>query len=83
MDGRRRARPPTTPILPTLAAVAADPFDVNRIVGTFTSFVNLAAAACVVVPCLPGVPAGLQLVAPAWHDDALADLAAEFEREAS
>ena len=73
---------PTTTILPTLAAVAADPFGVNRTVGTLTSFVNLAGATCIVVPGEPGVPAGLQLVAPAWHDDALADLAEDDERGA-
>ena len=66
---------PATPILPTLAAVAADPLGVNRTVGLFTSFVNLAGATCVVVPCAPGRPGGLQLVAEAWHDDELAAFA--------
>ena len=74
---------PTTPILPTLAAVARRPVRRQPDRRHADTFVNLADAACVVVPCEPGVPAGLQLVAPAWHDDALADLAAEFEREAS
>ena len=66
---------PATPILPTLAAVAADPLGVNRTVGLLTSFVNLAGATSVVVPCAPGRPGGLQLVAEAWHDDELAAFA--------
>ncbi|MCU1501803.1 MAG: allophanate hydrolase, partial [Ilumatobacteraceae bacterium] len=70
---------PTTPNLPTLDAVRSDPFGVNRITGLLTTFVNLADAACIVVPMQPDVPAGLQLVAPAWYDDELVALAGGFE----
>jgi allophanate hydrolase len=69
---------PTTAFLPTRAAVRADPIGVNRALGALTTFVNLADAACVVVPMEPGVPAGLQLVARAWRDDELAELAASY-----
>jgi allophanate hydrolase len=66
---------PTTPRLATVDEVRADPFGVNRQLGQLTTFVNLAGAACVVVPMEPDIPAGLQLVAPAWHDDELLRLA--------
>ena len=62
---------PTTLVLPTLDDVRADPVGVNRMVGRLTTFVNVADCACVVVPMESGVPAGLQLIAPAWHDDEL------------
>lgn len=62
---------PTTPRLATVEDVRADPVGVNSALGRLTSFVNLADAAAVVVPVGPGVPVGLQLVAPAWHDDEL------------
>jgi allophanate hydrolase len=65
---------PTTPNLPTIEDVRTDPIGVNRVIGLLTSFVNLADAACIVVPMQPGVPGGLQLVAPAWHDDDLVRL---------
>jgi allophanate hydrolase len=66
---------PTTPRLATVDEVRADPFGVNRQLGQLTTFVNLAGAACVVVPMEADIPAGLQLVAPAWHDDELLRLA--------
>ncbi|MFT3851938.1 MAG: allophanate hydrolase [Ilumatobacteraceae bacterium] len=69
---------PATPILPTRAAVAADPLGVNRTLGLFSTFVNLIGATAVVVPCEPGRPGGLQLVAEAWHDDELAALAGAY-----
>ena len=69
---------PTTSILPTVEAVAADPFGVNRVVGQLTTFVNLADCAAVVVPMQPRLPAGLQLVAPAWHDDELLALGGSY-----
>ncbi|MCU1503764.1 MAG: atzF, partial [Ilumatobacteraceae bacterium] len=71
---------PTTPNLPTLAQVRDDPIGVNRTVGQLTTFVNLADAACVVVPMEPGVPGGLQLVAAAWHDDELLRLGDSYLR---
>jgi allophanate hydrolase len=66
---------PTTPRLATVDQVRADPFGVNRQLGQLTTFVNLADAAAVVVPM---EPAGLQLVAAAWHDDELLRLGAGY-----
>jgi allophanate hydrolase len=75
---------PTTPGVATLEQVAADPTGANARLGTFTTFVNLLDLAAV---CLPlgvrpdGLPAGVQLVGPAWSDDALADTAAMLAGE--
>ena len=72
---------PTASILATLRAVRADPFGVNRTLGRLTSFVNLADAACVVVPFGDNIPAGLQLIAPAWHDEDLLALGQSYTDE--
>lgn len=75
---------PTTPGIATLADVAADPKGANERLGRLTTFVNLLDLACVAVPMgmrSDGVPGGLQLVGPAWSDDALAAAAAAFVDE--
>jgi allophanate hydrolase len=72
---------PTTPNHPTLAEVAADPVGVNARLGTYTNFVNLMDLCAIAVP---GKPAenerafGVQLIAPAFADDPLLDLAARW-----
>jgi allophanate hydrolase len=71
---------PTTVDLPTLTEVAADPIGRNEEVGRLTSFVNLLDQAAVVVPIATGVPAGLQLLARAWDDDLLVEIASAFEQ---
>jgi len=70
---------PTTPVLATLADVIRDPLGVNEALGRLTTFANLADTCAIVVPMRGGVPAGLQLIAPAWHDDDLVALAATYE----
>jgi allophanate hydrolase len=74
---------PTTPGPVTVAEVAADPVGVNERLGTFTTFVNLLDLAALAVPN-PGIgaPYGVQLIGPAWSDDALADAAAALVGEA-
>jgi allophanate hydrolase len=72
---------PTTPNHPTLAEVAADPFGVNARLGTYTNFVNLMDLCAVAMPgelCADGRPFGVQLIAPAFADDALLDLASRW-----
>lgn len=72
---------PTAPGIATLAEVAADPRGANERLGRYTTFVNLLDLAAVAVPMgrrPGGVPSGLQLIGPAWSDDALATLAARF-----
>ncbi|HEX3898409.1 MAG TPA: allophanate hydrolase [Mycobacteriales bacterium] len=72
---------PTTPNHPTLAEVAADPVGANARLGTYTNFVNLMDLGAIAVPGEPvadGRPFGVQLIAPAFADDALLDLAAAW-----
>jgi allophanate hydrolase len=75
---------PTTPGVATRADVAADPVGANARLGTFTTPANLLdlAVVCVPVGARPdGLPAGVQLIGPAWSDDALCDVAASLMGE--
>ena len=70
---------PTTPGTASLAEVAAEPISVNAWMGTFTTFTNLLDLAAIAVPVgarPDGLPFGVQLIGPAWSDEALADVAA-------
>ncbi|WP_326552224.1 allophanate hydrolase [Micromonospora sp. NBC_01813] len=72
---------PVTPGHPTLAEVAADPVGVNARLGRFTNFVNLLDLCAVAVPAgqrRDGLPFGVQLIAPAFADAPLLDLAAAW-----
>jgi allophanate hydrolase len=72
---------PVTPEHPTLAEVAADPVGVNSRLGRFTNFVNLLDLCAVAVPGgqrPDGLPFGVQLIAPAFADGPLLDLAARW-----
>ncbi len=69
---------PVTPGHPTHAEVDADPFGVNARLGTYTNFVNLLDLSAVAVPAGSrddGLPFGVQLIAPAFADGPLLDLA--------
>ena len=64
---------------PTHARVAADPIGENARLGTYTNFVNLLDPCAVALPageCDNGLPFGVQLIAPAFHDELVLDLAA-------
>ena len=77
---------PVTPGHPTLAEVAADPVGVNARLGTYTNFVNLLDLCAVAVPAGmrdDGLPFGVQLLAPAFADGPLLDLAAALVRRAA
>ncbi|MDG9928586.1 MULTISPECIES: allophanate hydrolase [unclassified Pseudomonas] len=66
---------PTSPTLRTLAEMEAEPVLFNSQFGTYTNFTNLADLAALAVPAglrADGLPAGITLIAPAWHDQALA-----------
>ncbi|GAB3841805.1 allophanate hydrolase [Nesterenkonia populi] len=67
---------PVTTQHPTLEAVAADPVGINTDMGRFTNFANLLDLSAVAYPAgtAAGLPFGTQLVAPAFHDDALTHL---------
>jgi allophanate hydrolase len=72
---------PVTPGHPTLAEVAADPVGANARLGTFTNMVNLLDLCAVAVPAGwrdDGLPFGVQLLAPAFADRPLLDLAARW-----
>ena len=70
---------PTTPGVATLAQVAAEPITKNAWLGTFTTFTNLLDLAAISVPVgarPDGMPSAVQLIGPAWSDEALADVVA-------
>lgn len=76
---------PVTESHPTLAEVAADPVGVNSRMGRFTNMVNLLDLCAVAFPGPSredGLPFGVQLLAPAGHDDLIIDLAALWCGEA-
>jgi allophanate hydrolase len=72
---------PVTPGHPTIAEVAADPVGVSSRLGTYTNMVNLLDLCAVAVPAgerPDGLPFGVQLLAPAFADAPLLDLAARW-----
>ncbi|HEY3608625.1 MAG TPA: allophanate hydrolase [Pseudonocardiaceae bacterium] len=77
---------PVTPGHPTLADVAADPIGVNSRLGTFTNMANLLDLCAIALPAgsrPDGLPFGVQLLAPAFADLPLLDLAARWAGEPS
>jgi allophanate hydrolase len=71
---------PTAPIHPSVADVAADPIGVNAEVGRFTTCANLLDLCAVAVPTVVtgNGPTGLSVLGPAWHDAAVAAVAARL-----
>jgi len=72
---------PTTPGHPTVAEVTAAPVEANARLGRYTNFVNLLDYCAVAVPAGfkgSGMPFGITLIAPAFHDMALSALAHRF-----
>lgn len=66
---------PTSPTIRSLAEMEAEPVLFNSQFGTYTNFTNLADLSALAVPAgmrADGLPAGITLIAPAWHDQALA-----------
>jgi allophanate hydrolase len=75
---------PTVPTTFTLADVESDPIGRNAFLGTYTQFANLLDLAGIAVPAgftPTGLPYGVQFLAPAGHDGALAALAGAFESD--
>jgi allophanate hydrolase len=75
---------PVTPGHPTHAQIAADPVGQNARLGAYTNFVNLLDLCAIALPAGlrdDGLPFGVQLIAPAFHDEALLDLAARWSGE--
>jgi allophanate hydrolase len=76
---------PTAPTHFTIAEVEAEPLARNTELGHYTNFVNLMDLAAVAVPAgftAQGLPFGVSLIAPAWNDDDLLQLAARIQRSA-
>lgn len=74
---------PTAPTTYTVAEMLADPIRKNSDFGIYTNFVNLCDLAAIAVPAgfrPNGLPFGVTLIAPAFHDDALATLADPLHR---
>ncbi len=75
---------PVTPWHPTLADVAADPIGANSRNGVFTNMTNLFDLCAIAVPAGmrdDGLPFGVQLLAPAFSDRPLMELAARWTGE--
>ena len=74
---------PTAPFQPTIAAVAADPVAVNARLGRYTAPANLLDLCALALPAgeADGGHFGVQLLAPAFHDAVIADIAARLCRE--
>lgn len=74
---------PTAPTVYTLAEIEAEPVDANSRLGTYTNFVNLFDLCALAVPAgfrSDGLPFGVTLLAPAFHDEALAALGIRLQR---
>jgi len=77
---------PTSPTLRTLAEMDAEPVLFNSQFGTYTNFTNLADLAALAVPAgfrHDGLPAGITLIAPTWHDQALAAFGQRWQQALS
>lgn len=77
---------PTIGTAYTVAQVSADPLRLNSRLGYYTNHMNLLDLCALAVPAgflATGVPWGVTLSAPAWHDDRLLQLGAQFLGEAA
>lgn len=75
---------PTSPTIHTLADMAREPIRFNSQFGTYTNFTNLADLSALALPApfrSDGLPAGITLLAPAWHDRALADFGRRWQQQ--
>jgi len=75
---------PTTGTIYRIAEIEADPFGLNERLGHYTNFTNLLDLSAIAVPngFQPnGLPAGVTLLAPAFHDPLIAAIAAAFQAE--
>lgn len=72
---------PTTGTIYRVAEVEAEPIALNSNLGRYTNFVNLLDLCALAVPSgfqSNGLPTGLMMIAPAWHDAALCQLGAAY-----
>lgn len=75
---------PTSPTIHTIDEMKQEPVRFNSQFGTYTNFTNLADLAALALPGpfrTDGLPAGITLIAPAWHDRALADFGVRWQQQ--
>ena len=75
---------PTSPTIHTLKEMEQEPIRFNSQFGTYTNFTNLADLSALALPApfrADGLPAGITLLAPAWHDRALADFGQRWQQQ--
>ncbi|MBN3079713.1 allophanate hydrolase [Pectobacterium polaris] len=75
---------PTSPTIHTLEAMKQEPVRYNSQLGTYTNFTNLADLSALALPApfrTDGLPAGITLIAPAWHDRALASFGLRWQAQ--
>ncbi|PVZ16373.1 allophanate hydrolase [Pseudomonas sp. URIL14HWK12:I9] len=73
---------PTSPTLRTRAEMGEEPVLFNAQFGYYTNFTNLADLCALALPAGfrgDGLPAGITLIAPAWHDRALVQLGKRWQ----
>ncbi|MGE7989659.1 allophanate hydrolase [Pseudomonas sp. NPDC089554] len=73
---------PTSPTHRTQAEMAEEPVLFNSQFGIYTNFTNLADLSALALPAGlrdDGLPSGITLIAPAWHDQALADFGQRWQ----
>lgn len=73
---------PSTPSIFTIQQLLQAPVQRNSELGTYTNFTNLADLCALALPAglrSDGLPAGITLIAPAWHDMALAQFGARWQ----
>ena len=83
---------PTAPSIYTIEQLQADPVTLNSRMGVYTNFVNLLDWSAIALPAgmrSDGLPAGITLIAPGWHEARLVEFgrcwqaAAPWKRGAS
>ncbi|OSM96599.1 allophanate hydrolase [Lonsdalea populi] len=75
---------PTSPTIRTRQEITQEPVRYNSQFGSYTNFTNLADLAALALPGPfrdDGLPAGITLIAPAWHDRALAAFGLRWQRQ--
>jgi allophanate hydrolase len=74
---------PTAPRIYTIAEILDDPIVLNARLGIYTNFANFADLSALALPAgfrNDGLPAGVTLLAPAWHDRALTSFGRRWEQ---
>lgn len=77
---------PTAPRPFTISEMTADPIRLNSQLGHYSYFANLLDLCAIAIPngtLANGVPMGVTLLAPAWADENVAEIARLFERHRS